>query len=159
LTDARTFIVCSVSLAAGDDLAAAQVERRELDHHLVPGEDLDVPHPQRARHLRQHLVAVVEGDAEGRVRQGLLHRPAGGDRLVFRHRHAHSWLNTYGPCSTIATECSKCADRLPSEVTAVQPSSFTCTSAPPAFSMGSMASTMPSRRRMPRSGCPKFGTW
>ena len=41
--------------------------------------------------------------------------------------------------------CSKWAERLPSTVTAVQPSSSVLTAARPAFTIGSMASTIPGR--------------
>src|SRR6185369_14658125 len=105
----------SWSLAPGGDLAAAQVERRELDHDFVARKDLDVVHPERARRVREDLLAVVERDAEGGVRQRLLDRSGRGDGVDLGHRHAHSWLRTYGPPSTMATECSKCADRLPSD--------------------------------------------
>src|SRR6185503_7287960 len=56
---------------------------------------------------------------------------------------------TIGPLSVMATECSKWAERLPSLVTAVQPSSLTTTSAVPALIMGSMATTNPAERRRP----------
>ena len=47
---------------------------------------------------------------------------------------------------------------LPSAATAVQPSSSTTTSDLPAFTIGSMAITMPERSFMPRPRSPKFGT-
>ncbi len=58
------------------------------------------------------------------------------------------------PSAVTATVCSKCADRLPSRVTAVQPSASTFTAALPAFTIGSIASTMPSVSRGPRPGSP-----
>ena len=49
----------------------------------------------------------------------------------------------------IATVCSKWAERRPSAVAAVQQSGRNAISQPPAFTMGSIANTMPSRRRWP----------
>ena len=58
-------------------------------------------------------------------------------------------VNTIGPVGVTHSMCSHCADRLWSLVTTVQPSSSSRTRADPAVSMGSMASTMPGRRRGP----------
>ena len=80
------------------------------------------------------------------------HRPFG---LV--HTAATAWSRSVRirtPVSVTTTVCSKCADRLPSFVTAVHPSPSTFTDAFPAFTMGSMASTMPSARRAPRPAIP-----
>ena len=66
----------------------------------------------------------------------------------------YSFVNTSGPSFVTATVCSKCADRLPSLVTAVQPSDSTLTAARPMFTIGSIASTMPSASRGPRPGSP-----
>src|SRR5581483_5767011 len=63
-----------------------------------------------------------------------------------------------GPSAVTATQCSKWALKLPSSVTAVQRSSSTRAPALPAFTMGSMAITMPSRSRAPCPRVPKFGT-
>src|SRR5215831_19879926 len=62
--------------------------------------------------------------------------------------------STIGPSSVMATECSKWAERLPSLVTAVQPSSLTRTSGVPALIMGSMATTRPVERRRPLPASP-----
>src|SRR5262249_25881925 len=59
-----------------------------------------------------------------------------------------------GPSAITATVCSKCAERLPSRVTAVQPSASTFTAGLPAFTIGSIASTIPSVSRGPRPGSP-----
>src|SRR5262245_64199890 len=62
---------------------------------------------------------------------------------------AQGKLKIYGPSLVTATECSKWADRRPSRVAAVQPSSRRYTSAPPAFTIGSIARTMPSASHGP----------
>ena len=69
------------------------------------------------------------------------HRPAE------RREHQGAGLST-------ATVCSKCADNCPSLVTAVQPSLSTRTAGSPMFTMGSIASTIPSASRGPRPGTP-----
>src|SRR5438128_1269470 len=56
-------------------------------------------------------------------------------------------VNTQGPFAVIATVCSKCAEYFPSSVTAVQRSAFTRLPAFPAFTIGSIASTIPSFNR------------
>src|SRR5688500_2007784 len=63
-----------------------------------------------------------------------------------------------GPPSVIATVCSKCADSEPSIVTIVQASCRVRTSAPPTFTIGSMAITSPGSSSSPRPSTPKFGT-
>src|ERR1700704_2474582 len=69
----------------------------------------------------------------------------------------HAPVNTHAPSSVIATECSKCAERLPSAVTTVQPSSNTRTAPPPALSIGSMARASPFCKRTPRPAAPQLG--
>src|SRR5580658_4694057 len=56
-------------------------------------------------------------------------------------------VNTQGPFAVIATVCSKCAEYLPSSVTAVQRSAFTRLPGFPALTIGSIASTIPSFNR------------
>src|SRR5439155_3644802 len=63
-------------------------------------------------------------------------------------------VSIHGSPAVTATVCSKCADRLLSRVTAVQPSARTFTAGRPAFTIGSMASTIPSASRGPRPGSP-----
>src|SRR5581483_7184746 len=53
-------------------------------------------------------------------------------------------VRIHGSPAVTATVCSKCADKLPSRVTAVQPSASTRTACRPAFTIGSIASTIPS---------------
>ena len=66
-------------------------------------------------------------------------------------------VRTHGPLEVTATVCSQCAARAPSAVTTVQSSSSSSVSGSPAVSMGSTASTMPSRSRRPVPGRPTFG--
>ena len=54
----------------------------------------------------------------------------------------------------MAIVCSAWADRLPSAVTTLQPSSSIRVSGRPAFTMGSTANTMPGRSFGPRPGGP-----
>ena len=63
---------------------------------------------------------------------------------LFRH---HGLVNTHGPSAVTATVCSKCAEYFPSSVTAVHLSGLTRLPGFPAFTMGSIASTMPSLSR------------
>src|SRR5256885_3169001 len=68
LTEARTFI--SSTLSVGDS-TASEVVRRQLHLHLVAGKDADVVLSHLPGDLRQHLVPVVQLDAEHRARKGL----------------------------------------------------------------------------------------
>ena len=63
-------------------------------------------------------------------------------------------VSTSGPSFVTATVCSKWADKLPSRVTAVQPSESTFTAGLPMFTIGSIASVIPSASRGPRPGSP-----
>jgi hypothetical protein len=56
----------------------------------------------------------------------------------------HGRVKTQGPSAVTATQCSKWAEHDPSLVTAVHLSCNTRISGPPAFTIGSMASTIPS---------------
>src|SRR5262245_56667444 len=72
------------SLVAVGDATAGQVVRRELHLDPVAGEDADVVHPHLAGDVREHLVAVVELDAEHGVRQRLDDRAFEHDRVFHR---------------------------------------------------------------------------
>ena len=61
-------------------------------------------------------------------------------------------VRTSGPSSVTATVCSVWAAHAPSAVRTLQPSSSTTVSSVPALTMGSMASTLPDRRRGPVPG-------
>jgi hypothetical protein len=56
--------------------------------------------------------------------------------------------STQGPSGITATDSSKCAERLWSIVTAVQPSSSTRTSGRPTFTIGSMAQAHPGHQAL-----------
>src|ERR1700720_3066022 len=62
-------------------------------------------------------------------------------------------VRIHGPFAVTATVCSKCAEGLPSAVSATH-SSRMRTSGRPAFTIGSTAITMPSCRRAPRPAAP-----
>src|SRR5207244_3067079 len=74
---------------------AREVERRELDHHLVARRNAKVAHAERPGDVRQDLVPVVQVHAEERVR----HRPR--DRTAHRNRIA-----LHAPASWMAGEIS-----------------------------------------------------
>src|SRR5262245_5812741 len=86
LTDGRTFIFFSLLvfwlLVSIGDAAAAEVVRRELDLHAVTGEDPDVVHAHLPRDVGEHLVPVLELDAEHGVGQRLDHRALYQNRVI-----------------------------------------------------------------------------
>src|SRR5204863_9266905 len=67
LTDARTFI----SAVAVGEPAAGEVVSRQLDLHLVAGEDADVVLPHLSRDRREDAVAAVDLHPEHGARQRL----------------------------------------------------------------------------------------
>src|SRR5712664_1248246 len=101
LIDGRTFIplplFLSARLAFGCaspssnllepicDPAPREVIGRQLHLHLVARQDADEVHPHLARHVGQHLVAVLQLDPEHRVGQRLDHRALHLDRILFGH--------------------------------------------------------------------------
>src|SRR5271156_5155372 len=121
--------------------------------------------------MRQHLVLVLQLHAKHRVRQRLNHGRHYFDGIFFSFSGlglmrscislkptlasnpaayqtgpaaSFGRVRIHGPFFVTATVCSKCAESLPSAVTAVHSSSNTRTPGPPVFTIGSMASTMPS---------------
>src|SRR6266508_2582380 len=142
------------------DPTSREVVGGQLDLHPIAGQDPDEVHPHLAGNVGQHAVAVLQLDAEHRVRQRLDHRSFDLDRVFPGHCYAacSSLVRTSGPFAVMAMVSSKWAARLPSTVTAVQRSSSTRTSDEPMVTMGSMASTMPALRTTPRPGSPKLGT-
>src|SRR5690606_22260847 len=70
-------------------------------------------------------------------------------RLVCDRLSAHCSVRIKGPSSVMATVCSYWADRLPSTVRAVQPSSSILTRSSPVFNIGSMVITIPGFRGTP----------
>ena len=61
------------SLVSVRNPPARQVVGGQLHEHAVPCQDADEVLPHLAGHVRQHLVLVLEFDAEHRVRQRLEH--------------------------------------------------------------------------------------
>src|SRR2546428_7276970 len=149
------------------DSASSEVVRRQLDLHTVARQDPDEVHPHLPAHVREHLVAVLELDAEHRVRQRLDHRSLDLDRVFLGHRPriagavGADWpvrlVGTSRPFSVTATACSKCAARPPSWVTPAPPSAKIQTPPPPIVTIGSIARTIPGRSCGPRPGSPKLG--
>src|SRR5882724_4035764 len=107
--------------------------------------------------MRQYLVLILKLYLEHCVRQGLDDHCHHLNRVFLRQSVsrfcqrsspallANYCVKTRAPSAVTATVCSKCALKLPSSVTAVQPSSNTWTPGLPTFTIGSIASTMPSR--------------
>src|SRR5215510_4041845 len=157
LTFMRLSFPCSL-LEAVRDASPRQVIGRELHLDLVAGKDPDEVHAHLARHVGQHLVTVVELHAEHGVGERLHHGALDLNGVFFGHGQAAIRVRTSGPSSVMAMVSSKWAAMLPSTVTAVQPSSSTCTSQEPMVTMGSMASTMPALSEGPRPASPKLGT-
>jgi hypothetical protein len=60
---------------------------------------------------------------------------------------SHGLVRTHGPSAVTATVCSKCAEYFPSSVTAVHLSARTRLPGAPAFTIGSIAKTIPSFNR------------
>src|SRR5512132_4007692 len=99
-TEGRTFtvpflLVSSLLVAVGD-ATPAEVVGGELDLHAVAGENPDVVHPHLPGDVCEHLVPVLELDAEHGVRQRLDYRSLHQDRVVFGlgqdfHRLRDSW--------------------------------------------------------------------
>src|SRR4030095_11758550 len=112
------------------------------DGDPVAREDPDEIHPHLARDVGEDAMPVLELDEEHGVGAGFHHLRLETEGFFFRHGQA--LVRTRGPSFVTATESSQCADREPSSVTTVQPSSSVRTSGPPALSMGSIAMQRPS---------------
>jgi len=67
---------------------------------------------------------------------------------------SRGFVKIHGPFAVTATVCSKCAESLPSAVTAVHLSLRIRTPGPPEFTIGSIARTIPSCSRGPCPGSP-----
>src|SRR5712692_2192924 len=91
LIDARTFMSsCPVS-----DAAAGEVERRQLDRHLVTWHDPYVAHAHRTREVSNHAVAVIEVYTEKRVRHRLRNGAADGNRIARHGRDSFRAASRY----------------------------------------------------------------
>src|SRR5579864_5670485 len=87
--------------------------------------------------MGQNLVAVRQLDPKHGIRKQLDDSAFYFNCVFPRH------VKISGPFLVIRTVCSKCADRVPSAVRTVQPSSNSRTSELPILIMGSIASVMP----------------
>ena len=78
-------LLTSTSLESVGNTTTGEVVRGELNLNLVAGENADVVHSHLAADVREHLVTVLEFDAEHRVRQRF------GDG-AFEHDRIFLWL-------------------------------------------------------------------
>src|SRR3954469_21382804 len=181
LTEARTFI-CFLSVSVGD-AAAGQVVRRQLDLHLVAGEDADVVLAHLSGDGGEDGMTAVDLHPEHRARERLgdlafdldllffvrqfafllrarKHGRGGPPRASYGSKPAFAgvlaWVRIRAGPSWTATVCSKCADVEPSIVEIDHSSSWRYTSGPPAVIIGSIASVMPVCSNGPLPGSPKF---
>src|SRR5689334_2040560 len=147
LTDARTFIIHLLYLP--HDPPARDV-LRQLDPHPIAHQHAHEVAIDPICDVRRHDRSTIQANAIQRARQLF------GDRsgYVLTRTGTSLAVRIHGSPAVTATVCSKCAARLPSFVTAVQPSPSTFTAGEPAFTMGSIASTMPSASLGPCPGCP-----
>src|SRR6266436_7152218 len=93
--------------------------------------------PHSSRNMGQDAVLVRQLDPKHGVRKQLDDSAFYFNCVFPRH------VRISGPSLVIRTVCSKCADRVPSAVRTVQPSSRRRTSALPMLIIGSIASVMP----------------
>src|SRR5712691_2633038 len=124
-----------------DDPPPRDIHARKLDLHAVADQHPDEVPVDAIRDVGDNLAALVQPHAIQRARQ-LLHNRSGYRRTVAGTSRA---VRIHGSPAVTATVCSKCA---------VQPSASTFTVGLPAFTIGSIASTMPSVSRGPRPGSP-----
>src|SRR5580765_8514356 len=137
-----------------DNPPPADIARRELQPHSVADQDPHEVAIDPIRDVRHHQRPLLEPHLVEGARQGLHDHAAYLRAASLGATGTSLAVRIHGPSAVTATVCSKCADRLPSRVTAVQPSASTFTAAFPAFTIGSIASTMPSASRGPRPGSP-----
>src|SRR3984957_11574820 len=132
------------------DPAARDVDARQLDTYAIAHQHADEVAIDPIRDVRQHLRTAIQPHAVDRAGERLGHR----SRQCLTEAGTSRAVRIQGSPAVTATVCSKCADRLLSRVTAVQPSASTLTAALPAFASGSIANTMPSLSPGPRPGSP-----
>lgn len=70
-------------LVAVGDTATAQVIRRQFHGDFVAGQNFDKMHAHFARNMTEDFVAILEYDAERRIRQALLDQTVNLDGLFF----------------------------------------------------------------------------
>jgi hypothetical protein len=110
----------------------------ELNLDAVARQQPDPIPIRRSRPMSQNLRLISQFEPIHQTRQ-------------FFHDHGldsvHGLVNTHGPFGVTATQCSKWAEYDPSLATAVHLSFKTFASGLPAFTIGSIANTIPSRSR------------
>ena len=121
-----------------DNAAGTRVKGRSFDFDRISGDQTRKP------------TARIASDVSGKRASSRDLYPEHGIRQDFPHhsldpvgRVVHSAVITSVPEFRMAMVCSKWADRLPSRVATVHPSSRTSTSGRPKFTMGSMQIAMP----------------
>ena len=67
------------------DAALAEVVRRQLQRHLVTGQDTDVVFPHLARGVSDQLVAVVQRHAKTGIGKDLVNQSVHFNQLFFSH--------------------------------------------------------------------------
>ena len=92
-------------LVAVHDAAPGQVVGRQLHHDAVLGQDADVVLPHLAADVREHLVTVLQLNAEHRIGQGLDHAALDLDGTVFLgHTFRRSLLSSVS-CLVVMRPC------------------------------------------------------
>jgi len=76
-------LMCNELLVSIGDAASGEVVGSELHLNPITGQDADVVHTHLPGNMGQHLVPVLEFDAEHGVRQRLGHSPFQDDRVFF----------------------------------------------------------------------------
>src|SRR5580693_8109288 len=129
------------------DPAPGSIVRRKLHSHQISRTQPDKIRGARTCCVRDHQILILQLQSIARTGKEIHHRclPTADFRLLAPA--LHGLVKTQGPSAVIATVCSKCAEFRPSSVTAVHRSGRTRLPALPAFTIGSIASTIPSFNR------------
>src|ERR1700691_819145 len=145
--------ILTISFITIHNSAAIQVVGGKLHRYLVTGQDANKILAHLSRNMRQHLVLVLQFHLEHGVGQRLKNHCHHFNRVFFAHRLLKKsvlncqfpvsqskpsalyreprtelpshFVKITGPSFVTATQCSKCALKLPSTVTAVHLSSST----------------------------------
>src|SRR5579863_6492241 len=119
----------------------------ELDFHTVARQQPDPIPDCQSRAVGQDLRFAAQLEPVQQARQFLQNNRLHRFRAARVSRWFHGLVKTHGPFTVTATQCSKWAEYDPSFATAVHLSFKTFASGFPAFTIGSIASTIPSRSR------------
>jgi hypothetical protein len=132
--------------------APGEIIGSQFNGDLVPRQYFDEMHPHLTRYVSKNLVAVFDFNTEHGIRECFQNRALYFYRIFFSHNPVYQptcfpgpylLLRIQGPSAVTATVCSKCAERLPSSVTAVHPSASTVVALAPRLTIGSIAKTIP----------------